>query len=946
MGQRHPHAPDAGENQVNRILSRLIAPFLLLVATAALADRPQMIVPSQAKSLRTAELPFQSEGTAVRFNSEEMFKLKHRDEVEFTLPDGMPQAYVFEFAQSHGDGIRSWIGQHKDRGTAHRAIITTGPTGSYGVISTPEGDYRLVPGEGHDWLVDSTVEDEHAPGIDLGDDVRIPPPSAKSIPQQLHQAESFTAIPGVNAAGFAKAAPTPNYFVDLMIVYTQGYANALGANLMTRLNFLVTRANTSYTDSEVAITLRLVHTRVVNYSDATAGDAALYSITPDCTAAQCNGTPFDAATFGDIESLRNAYGADIVALLRSGASNGGSGIGWIGSSTPNSRYMYSVTTGCLTSCESVFIHELGHNMGLMHDRATAAWQRGGTSAYGQGAFSYGFGYAYCASGALSCNPLLPPTSGGCPAATQPECSVNNANNFSDIMSYFQGTTMRNYKFSNPSVTCAGSSGVQITCGIVESAASSANAALALNNIRVALSALKAQVVAGVTASTTALTTSANPSSVAQSIALTANVDGQGTLATGTVAFRNGGTAIAGCAAVALSAGAAVCNTSALPNGVHSLTAVYSGSSLHSTSTSAAVSQVVTSATQLLSPSASTVNFGGQSMNTATPPITVTITNTSAGSVTVTGVIAPTGYSVVSHTCTTLAPGATCQVTLAFIPGASGTAAGPLAVTYASGGPMVVNLTGIGERSLVTHYYRSILNRAPDSSGKGYWESEAARMQSLSVDINETWYVMAGYFFNSAEYRAANKTDAQFVADLYNTFFNRPADPSGLAYWTGQIAGGLPREVVLFTFMFSNEFRTFTNGIFGITASRPEVNVVMDFFRGILNRLPDTASFNYWLGRIRTAQCQGAGPVYTEVDAISSAFIFNPEYNARARNNTQFVTDMYYSFLRRGGDAGGVNYWVNQLNSGAMNINTVRTNFLNSPEFGGRVNAVIAAGCLP
>jgi len=48
-------------------------------------------------------------------------------------------------------------------------------------------------------------------------------------------------------------------------------------------------------------------------------------------------------------------------------------------------------------------------------------------------------------------------------------------------------------------------------------------------------------------------------------------------------------------------------------------------------------------------------------------------------------------------------------------------------------------------------------------------------------------VMAGYFFNSAEYLSRNTSDAQYVTDLYNTFFNRLPDPGGLSYWTGQIA---------------------------------------------------------------------------------------------------------------------------------------------------------------
>jgi hypothetical protein len=57
--------------------------------------------------------------------------------------------------------------------------------------------------------------------------------------------------------------------------------------------------------------------------------------------------------------------------------------------------------------------------------------------------------------------------------------------------------------------------------------------------------------------------------------------------------------------------------------------------------------------------------------------------------------------------------------------------------------------------------------------------------------------------------------------------------------------------------------------------------------------------------------------------------------------------MYYSFLRRGGDVGGVNYWINELNTSARYRNDVRYfGFLNGAEFGARVQAVIAAGCLP
>ena len=357
------------------------------------------------------------------------------------------------------------------------------------------------------------------------------------------------------------------------------------------------------------------------------------------------------------------------------------------------------------------------------------------------------------------------------------------------------------------------------------------------------------------------------------------------------------------------------------------------------------------AAPLLSLSVSTLDFGPVIVNTLSESRPIVVTNTSAGVIVISDVQS-SGTFVQANNCGTLQAGASCTIDVrALVDGATAALGGQLFAggavliySNAAGSPHVVQLSAVGEKSLVRHYYQAILGRAPDTQGQQFWEGEALRMVSLGASINETWFVMAGYFFNSPEYLAANKPTFSYVSDLYRTFFNREGDLQGLGFWSSQIVSGLPREVVLLNFMFSAEFATFTQGIFGNTAVRPEVNIVMDFFRGILNRLPDTSSFQYWLGQIRAAQCQGAGPVYTAVDSISTAFVFNPEYANRARSNTQYVTDMYYSFLRRGGDLGGVNFWISRLQSGAMDANTVRLNFLNSPEFGARVQAVIAAGC--
>ena len=337
------------------------------------------------------------------------------------------------------------------------------------------------------------------------------------------------------------------------------------------------------------------------------------------------------------------------------------------------------------------------------------------------------------------------------------------------------------------------------------------------------------------------------------------------------------------------------------------------------------------------------------MNTTSPAQTATITNTTASAVTMGSVVASSGYGV-THTCgAVLAAGATCTVTVTFTPPAalSGAAVpGTVSVLYAGGGPTFVILNGTSERSLVTHYYRSILRRAPDAGGKTFWESEATRVAALGASVNEVWFAMAQAFYFSTEYAAFARNNTGFATDLYNTFFNRAPDSGGLAFWVGQLDAGMPREVALTSFMFSTEFGNFTQAIFGSTAARAEVNAVMDFYRGLLSRLPDNSGFGFWVGRFRSAQCSATpqAAIILEVEAISSAFALSPEYTARGRSNSQYVGDLYNAFLRRGGDVGGVQHWINQLNTGAMTREQVRREFVASAEFNARVVAIVQQGC--
>lgn len=453
-----------------------------------------------------------------------------------------------------------------------------------------------------------------------------------------------------------------------------------------------------------------------------------------------------------------------------------------------------------------------------------------------------------------------------------------------------------------------------------------------------------------------LTSSANPAVAGQSVTFTASLSGSAGTPSGTVDFRDGAASIAGCASAVVSGGVATCSTASLSPGSHTVTAQYSGSASYNPGSSSALDQAVQDAPPpsqtVASLSASALDFDGHSMGTTSPPARVTITNTGASSLAIGSVSISDSQFAQSNDCSSLSPGASCMIVVTFSPvSTSGplnstvSVSGTLTITSnAAGSPHTVSLAGTAEKSLVAHYYRSILRREPDAAGKAHWQGESTRLASLGANVNEAWYALASAFHSSPEYAAFGSDDSTFLSDLYDTFFNRTADGPGHSWWSRQLAAGMPREAVLASFMFSPESANFTQGIFGNTSARAEANTVMDFYRGLLSRLPDSAGYDFYLRRFRQAQCRGTEDVYIEVESISSGFVGSAEYSGRNRTNAQYVADLYNAFLRRGADLEGFRFWVNELDTGTRSRGRVRQDFKSSPEFTHRVSAMISEGC--
>jgi len=247
--------------------------------------------------------------------------------------------------------------------------------------------------------------------------------------------------------------------------------------------------------------------------------------------------------------------------------------------------------------------------------------------------------------------------------------------------------------------------------------------------------------------------------------------------------------------------------------------------------------------------------------------------------------------------------------------------------------------------LVVRYYNDILGRAPEPGGAEWWQSQIERLVSLGVDTEEGFRAIAKLFFNSQEYLSKGKTGGEYVEDLYQTFFTRTPSSSERDYWVNRMSQGVSRNTVMNFFSFSVEFRNYLEGVFGPCLSRPEYFLVNDFYRGFLTRLPDDGGFNYWMEQIQTAQCAGDGPAIQDLAyQIASLFVSLPEYLNKNRDSAGFVEDLYDAIMRRDGDSGGINYWVNTLETESKTRNEVMFEFTKSSEFQQRVDDVISAAC--
>lgn len=188
--------------------------------------------------------------------------------------------------------------------------------------------------------------------------------------------------------------PDDHAAVDIMIVYTpaaRDWANANEGGIENTIAIAMEIAQMVSELSELNISFRLVHTRLVEYEEAENAGTDLRRLTASTTFNPWGQEHDGEAIPGFMNAVhdwRDEYGADLVGLFTRRADVGG--LGWqLTNRFGLQNYGFSLTRVQQASWTYTHIHEVGHNMGAHHHK-----EQSEETDPGPGVFDYSAGWRW------------------------------------------------------------------------------------------------------------------------------------------------------------------------------------------------------------------------------------------------------------------------------------------------------------------------------------------------------------------------------------------------------------------------------------------------------------------------------------------------------------------------------------------------------------------------
>jgi hypothetical protein len=167
-------------------------------------------------------------------------------------------------------------------------------------------------------------------------------------------------IESIKASPKAKSKnPNDPANIDIMIVYTpfaSAWANTYEGSINNTIAQAMAKAQLTLDNSNTYLTLTLVHSALVDYTDSGESSTDLFRL-----------SNWNDGYMDEVHDWREIYGADLVALFSSFSDAGGNA--WLLQFKTGGRESgFSVTRIHQASNTYTMIHELGHNMGASHHK--------------------------------------------------------------------------------------------------------------------------------------------------------------------------------------------------------------------------------------------------------------------------------------------------------------------------------------------------------------------------------------------------------------------------------------------------------------------------------------------------------------------------------------------------------------------------------------------------
>ncbi len=275
------------------------------------------------------------------------------DDIKYT-------AQLTKINKSSATATTVWSGTIIGMKHSHISLASTS-----GVIA---GSIRVDSGE----LYKIKYVDKNTYLVEEVDETKLPKEHKPLTPKHIPKTVSKEAL------DVSSARLDTGETLDIMVVYTasaRAYAGGQAA-IESIINASVATMNMTFSNSNIATQVRLVHAEELVYSRGETGltsgfDTALDDLT------------YTADGYMDsVHALRDTYRADMVQLLFNNNSSGG--LAWVMSNPSANFDAYAFSVVHYDYADGIaFDHEFGHNMGMTHDR---------TNSTTAGSFSYSYGY--------------------------------------------------------------------------------------------------------------------------------------------------------------------------------------------------------------------------------------------------------------------------------------------------------------------------------------------------------------------------------------------------------------------------------------------------------------------------------------------------------------------------------------------------------------------------